>query len=583
MSGSEARDAHLITVLSALYEIGAALNRLKPAGDLAATLHLIADKAVAAVTVSAEPQGPPPHASAVIWVYDVATDRFDQELRVSAGEPDTLSASDDYPRDNGLGRRALHRQSPILSYEEPDQSIHPAKQALGARFLVCYPLLAGGEAVGLLYVYRCDERPFNQSSLLMLDNFVNLAALAIRHGRQVGGLTHRLERKVKELETLHQTSHDISSQASLREMYQEILDIGLRLTAGKYGSFELYDKTENMLFIEALAGRRAEQADLFKPLAVDEQSVVGRVASRRESLLIRDLRQPEWREIYDPLPADREMRSELAVPLLGAGGNLEGVLNIESPLPGAFSEDDQHLLEAFATQAVVALQEMRLLDATQKFAEVLLKAEKDELLQLIIDQACDLINVSGGSIWTIVGSEVVLQQATPGFKRDRRASLEGSVTKQAIQQRRPVIINDIRKDDRFEGYSTIFEQEWLSAMVVPLLLPDREAKPLGSISLYATAPRDFSGWDKKLLVRLANHAAIAIQNYEAVAQLKRPMNLSPREQEVLNLLIAGLTNKEIAEALTVTINTAKKHVQGIYTKLNVDSRAAAVAKALGRE
>ncbi|MEW5960672.1 MAG: LuxR C-terminal-related transcriptional regulator, partial [Chloroflexota bacterium] len=56
--------------------------------------------------------------------------------------------------------------------------------------------------------------------------------------------------------------------------------------------------------------------------------------------------------------------------------------------------------------------------------------------------------------------------------------------------------------------------------------------------------------------------------------------LSEREQEVLALLVQGQTNKQIAETLTITVNTVKKHVQSIFTKLNVETRAAAVAKAL---
>ncbi len=56
--------------------------------------------------------------------------------------------------------------------------------------------------------------------------------------------------------------------------------------------------------------------------------------------------------------------------------------------------------------------------------------------------------------------------------------------------------------------------------------------------------------------------------------------LTDREREVLALLIQGQTNRQIAETLTVTVNTIKKHVQSIFTKLDVDNRAAAVAKAL---
>jgi DNA-binding NarL/FixJ family response regulator len=59
--------------------------------------------------------------------------------------------------------------------------------------------------------------------------------------------------------------------------------------------------------------------------------------------------------------------------------------------------------------------------------------------------------------------------------------------------------------------------------------------------------------------------------------------LSERELEVLYGLSQGQTNKQIAVELTVSINTIKKHTQSIFTKLNINSRAAAVALALGRE
>jgi DNA-binding NarL/FixJ family response regulator len=59
--------------------------------------------------------------------------------------------------------------------------------------------------------------------------------------------------------------------------------------------------------------------------------------------------------------------------------------------------------------------------------------------------------------------------------------------------------------------------------------------------------------------------------------------LSGRELEVLYFLSQGQTNKQIAAELMVTVNTIKKHTQSIFTKLNVNNRAAAVALALGRE
>ncbi len=57
--------------------------------------------------------------------------------------------------------------------------------------------------------------------------------------------------------------------------------------------------------------------------------------------------------------------------------------------------------------------------------------------------------------------------------------------------------------------------------------------------------------------------------------------LTPREREVLELLVEGMTNKEMAEALFITTNTVKRHLKAIFNKLDVHTRAAAVAKAFG--
>jgi DNA-binding NarL/FixJ family response regulator len=58
------------------------------------------------------------------------------------------------------------------------------------------------------------------------------------------------------------------------------------------------------------------------------------------------------------------------------------------------------------------------------------------------------------------------------------------------------------------------------------------------------------------------------------------LGLTQRESEVLALLVAGLSNAAIAGRLVVSDETVKSHVRGIYRKLEVADRAAAVARAL---
>ena len=60
-------------------------------------------------------------------------------------------------------------------------------------------------------------------------------------------------------------------------------------------------------------------------------------------------------------------------------------------------------------------------------------------------------------------------------------------------------------------------------------------------------------------------------------------NLTPREREVLALMVEGLNNPEIGERLTVSRSTARAHVSNILSKLDVSNRAEAVALALRRK
>jgi len=56
--------------------------------------------------------------------------------------------------------------------------------------------------------------------------------------------------------------------------------------------------------------------------------------------------------------------------------------------------------------------------------------------------------------------------------------------------------------------------------------------------------------------------------------------LSEREVEVLRLIARGLTMKQIAAELVISYKTVDRHIQNIYTKINVSTRAAATLFAM---
>ncbi len=81
------------------------------------------------------------------------------------------------------------------------------------------------------------------------------------------------------------------------------------------------------------------------------------------------------------------------------------------------------------------------------------------------------------------------------------------------------------------------------------------------------------------------HPTLSPEATQALIRLSRQpdvqdFNLTEREFGVLNLLVKGLTNADIADALFISRSTVKKHVRGILSKLNCDNRTEAVVFAV---
>jgi NarL family two-component system response regulator LiaR len=91
----------------------------------------------------------------------------------------------------------------------------------------------------------------------------------------------------------------------------------------------------------------------------------------------------------------------------------------------------------------------------------------------------------------------------------------------------------------------------------------------------ATAIRDaFSG--KSTLSPEATRALI-----RATRPTKQPsFDLTEREMEVLNLVVQGQSNQQIADAMFISVATVKAHISSILSKLQVSSRAEAIAYAI---
>ncbi|MGD2105775.1 MAG: response regulator transcription factor [Anaerolineae bacterium] len=145
---------------------------------------------------------------------------------------------------------------------------------------------------------------------------------------------------------------------------------------------------------------------------------------------------------------------------------------------------------------------------------------------------------------------------------------DGPTATRAIRERWPEV--QIIALTSFEDRELV--QEALQAGAISYLLKNVSVNELAQAIRAAYAGR----------ATLAPEAAQAL--IQAASQEPKPdYELTPRESEVLALMVEGLTNPEIAERLTISYSTARAHVSNVLCKLDVSNRAEAVALALRRK
>lgn len=258
------------------------------------------------------------------------------------------------------------------------------------------PLGRVDQPFGAMTVILPSGRQLERSDDLLLQALANVAAIALSQAGVRLASQRTIARKEDELALLRHAGLLISSRTGLQDTLETILQMALEVTGARYGIFRLVDRGRNALVTAALAGDNLGRPAI-EALPINTTSVMGMVAKTKQPVMIADVRQPPWSRIYYPLDHGLQMRAELAVPLLGAGGRLVGVLNLESPQVGAFSEADSHLLQSLASQAVTAIQQVRLLDALRDTSARVLTQDVDQVRRHLHSLRDELL--SGDTEW----------------------------------------------------------------------------------------------------------------------------------------------------------------------------------------
>ena len=176
------------------------------------------------------------------------------------------------------------------------------------------------------------------------------------------------------------------------------------------------------------------------------------------------------------------------------------------------------------------------------------------------------------------------------------ASAVESVGVQASDSRAEVVLIDVADSNTSSEIETLAEADLASEIPTILLVEEPRAGEVAQAlraGVRALLPREARA---EQIAAALNAAALGLvtllpQEIAAVARVSSPAppdlseledTLTPREREVLQMLAAGLANKEIGARLNISDHTAKFHVAAILGKLGAATRTEAVTIGIRR-
>ena len=284
-------------------------------------------------------------------------------------------------------------------WEEPGYADAPSgftgaklAQLAGARTVVGVPLLKQSELVGVIFIFRQEVRPFTDRQVELVTTFADQAVIAVENVRLFNELRESLQQQTATAEVLQVIS---SSPGELKPVFEAMLENAVRICEASFGNLLLYDGNafRHVALHNAPQTWAAEQQrDPVPPR--HSARVLYRVADTKQLVHVADI---EAENPDEPIAKIAGARTLLIVPMLKEA-ELIGVIAIYRQEVRPFNEKQIGLVTGFARQAVIAIENTRLLNelreslqqqtATADVLKVISRSTFD--LQAVLDTLVEL-------------------------------------------------------------------------------------------------------------------------------------------------------------------------------------------------
>jgi signal transduction histidine kinase len=264
-----------------------------------------------------------------------------------------------------LDRSTVHVHDVALEVDTEYPDAKPLHQVAGSRTVLGTPLLRQGQSIGSIVIRRQEVRPFTEKQIKLLETFAAQAVIAIENVRlfqELEARTRELARSVGELKALGEVGQAVSSTLDLQTVLSTIVRHAVQLSGTDCGIIYEYDEPMQEFHLRASYQMEEELVNGYRatPLRLG-QGATGRAAETKLPTQITDLRQEQEFATRGmrPILSRLGYQSLLAVPLLSEQ-KIMGALTIYRRETGTFAPAVVNLLQTFATQSVLAIQNARL-------------------------------------------------------------------------------------------------------------------------------------------------------------------------------------------------------------------------------
>jgi GAF domain-containing protein len=405
----------------------------------------------------------------------------------------------------------------------------------GTRTAMAVALRKDGTLLGAITAGRQEVRPFSDKQIALLQNFAAQAVIAMENARLIAETREALEQQTATAEVLQVIN---SSPGDLAPVFDAMLDKAIRLCGGAFGTLMTYDGAR--FHTAAMRGLPPPLAEFMRePQEAGPGTVLARVVSERSVVRIDDIAANEaYRRRFPRAVAQVELggaRTMIGIPLVKDDALL-GVFHLYRQEVRPFSDKELALLQSFAAQAVIAMENVRLITelresleyqtATSDVLKVVSRSTFDlqTVLQAVVATAIRLCRADSAVIYRNDGGEyrwAAGHMLSPEYEQiERNVRIlpgTGTVVGRAALEGATVQILDTWTDPLYEAKDDARVGNVHTMIGVPLL---REGAPIGVIGLARRRVEAFSEREIQLVTTFADQAVIAIENVRLLNDLQ---------------------------------------------------------------